>query len=126
MADNAPPQTLYERSMTVPAATGAVTFVAAEGKKHKSPVVPNSINSIKSNEENLSTGFNTTHNTKDSQLIEGRGEMQTKAQLARTEVIEKHLKWLRNHKVRPWNERATWSPSGSKSDPQVEYINWGH
>ncbi|KAH8765772.1 hypothetical protein BGZ57DRAFT_930522 [Hyaloscypha finlandica] len=126
MTDNAPPQTLYERLMTVPADTGAVNFVASEGKKHKSPVVPNSIKSIKPDEENQSTGFNTTHNTKDSQLIEERGDMQTKAQLARTEVIEEHLKWLRNHKVRPWNERATWCLSGSKSDPQVEDINWGH
>lgn len=126
MADNALPETLYERSTTVPADTGAVTFVGSEGKKYKSPVVPNSIKPIKSDEENQSTGFNTTHNMKDSQLIEERGDMQTQAQLERTELIEKHLNWLRNRKVRPWDERATWSPSGSKSDVQVEDITWGH
>ncbi len=61
----------------------------------------------------------------DLQKFKAQAEVQTRAQVERAEVIERHLHWLRNAKAQSRDERTTWFPSSSESEKKKEDIHWG-
>jgi hypothetical protein len=64
-------------------------------------------------------------NTENYQYKNLQGDMWTKDNQERPELIEMHLHWLRNHEGRSWDERAIWLPTHSESATKIEHITWG-
>ena len=50
---------------------------------------------------------------------------QAQAQLETANAIERHMRWLRNQEVRPWNKRGIWFPSSFYSEGAIKNIEWG-
>lgn len=122
MAENAPPRRVCERSKMAFGYTGAITSVVpCKGKKPECHATPISFKSIEKDED-LHVN---DHRLKSSQELQAHADMQKQTQLERMKANEKHLHWLQDRKVLPWDGRAIWSPIDSKADITIESIRWG-
>jgi hypothetical protein len=99
---------------------------SSSADKHESSVKPTSIEPLQSGEETRASDYRKADSANGSPQKEAKRLIrEKKAQLEISETVERHLRWLQTPEVRPWNERATWSPSSFKSEKKIADISWG-